>query len=43
MKLTLGIWRQVHAGARGAFVRYELDELGEDLPRSVASGGAPAS
>ena len=31
MKLTLEIWRQVHASARGAFVRYELDELGEDM------------
>ena len=27
MKLTLEIWRQAHAGARGVFVRYEVDEL----------------
>ena len=27
MKLTLEIWRQAHADARGVFVRYELDEL----------------
>ena len=27
MKLTLEIWRQAHAGARGVFVRYEVDDL----------------
>lgn len=31
MKLTLEIWRQAHAGAHGAFVRYELDELDVDM------------
>jgi succinate dehydrogenase / fumarate reductase iron-sulfur subunit len=27
MKLTLEIWRQAHASARGVFVRYQVDEL----------------
>jgi len=31
MKLTLEIWRQAHAGARGAFVRYEVDALEADM------------
>jgi succinate dehydrogenase / fumarate reductase iron-sulfur subunit len=31
MKLTLEVWRQAHADARGAFVRYEVDELEPDM------------
>ena len=31
MKLTFEIWRQAHAKARGAFVRYEVDKLETDM------------